>query len=154
MKVLAVDPPRCTGCRLCEVACSLHHDGVVNPAAARLGVVAWDEDGVHVPTVCQQCDVAMCEHVCQPGAISRDPATNALVVNYERCIGCRLCVVACPYGAMSFHPVERRVVKCNLCAGDPRCVQFCETGAVRFAEPEAIAFEKRVATARTLTGGP
>lgn len=152
MKMLVVDHARCTGCRLCEIACSLHQDDVSNPAAARLAVVRWDEEGVHVPTVCMQCVVAMCEQVCQPGAICRDAATGALVVDYERCIGCRMCVIGCPYGAMSVHPVGRQVIKCNLCGGDPRCVRFCETGALRFAEPEDAAFGKRVATARTLRG--
>ncbi|MFQ5666912.1 MAG: 4Fe-4S dicluster domain-containing protein [Candidatus Binatia bacterium] len=152
MRMLAVDHTRCTGCRLCEIACSLHQDGVANPAAARLAVVRWDDDALHVPTVCQQCDVAMCEQVCQPRALSRDAATAALVVSRELCIGCRLCVVACPYGAMSVHPVGRQVIKCDLCGGDPRCVRFCETGALRFIEPEAVSFGKRLATAQALGG--
>ncbi|MFI5394260.1 MAG: 4Fe-4S dicluster domain-containing protein [Candidatus Binatia bacterium] len=150
MKMLAVDYARCTGCRLCEIACSLHQDGVANPAAARLAIVRWDEEGTHVPAVCQQCDVAMCEQVCQPGAITRTAATGALIVDYELCIGCRMCVIGCPYGAMSVHPVSRRVIKCNLCDGDPRCVPFCETAALRFVEPEVVAFGKRVSTARNL----
>ncbi len=152
MKMLAVDHSRCTGCRLCEIACSLHQDGTVNPAAARLAIVRWDEEGIHVPIVCQQCDAAICEQVCQPGAITRDAETGALVVNEHLCIGCRLCVVGCPYGAMSVHPVGRHVIKCNLCGGDPRCVCFCETGALRFLGPEAVAFAKRITTARTLLG--
>jgi len=150
MKMLAVDHGRCTGCRLCEIACSLHHDGMVNPAAALLAVIRWDEEAVHVPAVCQQCDTAMCEQVCQPRAIKRDGATGALLVDYDLCIGCRMCVVACPYGAMSVHPVVRNVIKCDLCGGDPRCVMFCETGALRFVEPETVSFEKRVATAQAL----
>jgi Fe-S-cluster-containing hydrogenase component 2 len=152
MKMLVVDHARCTGCRLCEIACSLHQDGVANPAAARLAIVRWDEEGVHVPAVCMQCAVAMCEQVCQPRAISRIAATGALVVDYDRCIGCRMCVIGCPYGAMSVHPVGQQVIKCNLCEGDPRCVRFCEPGALRYLEPEAVAFGKRVATARTLRG--
>ncbi len=153
MKMLAVDYTRCTGCRLCEIACSLHHDGVANPAAARLAVIHWDEEGLHVPAVCQQCDTAMCEAVCQPRAIHRNPGTGALLVDSALCIGCRMCVVGCPYGAMSVHPATRRVIKCDLCSGDPQCVRFCETGALRYAEPEAVAFAKRAATARALSGG-
>ena len=152
MKILAVDYTRCTGCRLCEIACSLHQDGVTNPAAARLAIVRWDEEAIHVPTVCQQCDVAMCEQVCQPGAITRNRATSALLVNYDLCIGCRMCVIGCPYGAMSVQPGSRRVIKCDLCGGDPRCVRFCETGALRFIEPEAITFGKRLTAARALRG--
>ena len=150
MKMLAVDHTRCTGCRLCEIACSLHQDGIANPAAARLAIVRWDEEGVHVPAVCQQCDVAMCEQVCQPRAITRNAVTGALIVNYELCIGCRMCVIGCPYGAMSVHPSGRPVLKCNLCDGEPRCVRFCETGALRYIEPQAAAFDKRSAAARAL----
>ncbi len=152
MKMLAVDHTRCTGCRLCEIACSVYHEGVANPAAARLAIVRWDEEGVHVPTVCLQCDVAMCEQVCQPGAITRTVATGALVVDYELCIGCRMCVIGCPYGAMSVHPSGRPVLKCNLCDGEPRCVPFCETGALLYVEPQAVSFGKRTAVARALLG--
>jgi len=150
MKILAVDYARCTGCRLCEIACSLEHDGVANPAAARLAVIRWDEEAVHVPAVCQQCDTAMCEEVCQPRAITRDAGTGALLVDRDLCIGCRMCVIACPYGAMSVHPIGREVIKCDLCGGDPRCVMFCETAALRFMEPETVSFDKRRAVAEAL----
>ncbi|MFI5393975.1 MAG: 4Fe-4S dicluster domain-containing protein [Candidatus Binatia bacterium] len=153
MKMLAVDHFRCTGCRLCEIACSTRHDGAANPAAARLAVVRWEEEGIHVPTTCRQCDVAMCGEVCQPKAIHRDSGTGALLVDYGRCIGCRMCVMGCPYGAMSVHPVDRQVIKCTLCDGDPQCVRFCETGALRFVEPEMVAAAKRTATAETLLRG-
>ena len=138
---------------MCEIACSLHQDGVVNPAAARVAIVGWAEEGLHVPAVCLQCDVAGCERVCQPGAIGRNAATGALIVNYDLCIGCRMCVVGCPYGAMTVQPVGGRVIKCNLCEGEPRCVCFCETGALRFVEPAEVCLSKRVTTARALVGG-
>lgn len=150
MKMLAVDYRRCTGCRLCEMACSLHHDETVNPAAARLAIIRWEEEGIHVPATCRQCDVAPCQQACQPAAIRRDPTTGALLVNYTLCIGCRMCVLGCPYGAMSVHPTGRQVIKCDLCGGDPQCVPFCETGALRFIEPESAAFEKRVGAVRAL----
>lgn len=153
MKMLSVDYSRCTGCRLCEISCSLRHDGVANPAAARLMIVRRDEEGLHVPTTCRQCDFAMCEAVCQPKAIRRDRRTGALLVDGERCIGCRMCVIGCPYGAMSVHPVSRQVIKCDFCDGDPQCVRFCETGALQFVEPEAVSFAKRTVVAENLLRG-
>ena len=52
-------------------------------------------------------------------------------VDYEKCIGCRTCVSVCPFGAMHFVASDRKVIKCDLCDGDPQCVRFCDTKAVR-----------------------
>lgn len=149
-EMLVVDFERCTGCRLCEIACSLAQDGVCNPAAARLTVVGWEAEGIDVPVVCQQCEAAACARVCPAGAITQNATTGAWIVNHERCIGCRMCIVACPYGAISVHPTSGKIVKCNLCDGQPNCVRFCETQAIRFVAPARVAADKQQAAAERL----
>ena len=63
-KVLFIDFEKCTGCRTCEVACSLRNEGICNPALSRITIVKWEEMGIDVPMVCQQCENPPCRSVC------------------------------------------------------------------------------------------
>jgi Fe-S-cluster-containing hydrogenase component 2 len=144
-KVLVVDPERCTGCRLCEVVCSLHHEKSINPYRSRIRIVKWEGVGVYVPMVCQHCESPVCEAVCPMKAISRDPSTGAVVINYDRCVGCKLCVLSCPLGGASIDLKTRKVVKCDLCNGKPQCVRFCLTNALEFLEPTVANLTRRKA---------
>lgn len=142
-KILVVDPEKCTGCRLCEVVCSMYHEKTINPYRARIRVVKWEAVGIYVPMVCQHCESPVCEAVCPMNAIQRDPNTGAMVINYDRCIGCKMCVLSCPLGGVSVDPKTRKVVKCDLCGGNPQCVRFCETKAVDFLEPTVANLMRR-----------
>jgi len=133
-KMLAIDYDKCTGCRLCELVCSVRHEGVSNPARSRINVNKWETKGIMVPMVCNQCEDAPCLAVCPTNARIRDEETGRVIVNYDRCIGCKTCVVACPFGAVSFDPVANRIMGCDLCDGDPQCARFCETGAIRYVD--------------------
>ena len=55
----------------------------------------------------------------------------------DKCIGCKMCMNACPLGNISFHPTLRKVFKCDLCGGDPECAKFCPSGAIQFVETDA-----------------
>ncbi len=149
-KVLTVDFEKCTGCRLCEVVCSVKKEGVSNPARSRLKVEKWEWEGLYIPMVCQQCEDAPCKSVCPVKAISRDEELDRLIVDYEVCIGCRACVAVCPFGAMSFDTVGKKVVKCDLCDGDPQCVRFCEVKAVEFVDSTSVSQDKTRAAALRL----
>ena len=135
--ILKVNFEKCTGCRLCELVCSVTHDGISNPARSRIKVVKWEDVGVYVPMICQQCENAPCATVCPVGAIKRDADLDYLAVDYDVCIGCRSCVSACPFGAMSYNKTDKRVFKCDLCGGRPQCVAFCEEKAVDLVPAEA-----------------
>lgn len=148
-RALIVDYEKCTGCRLCELVCSVFHNGVSNPAKSRIKVEKWEWEGLYIPVVCRQCIDAPCMNVCPVRAISREDGLGRVVVDYNLCIGCRSCVAVCPFGAMSFDPSERKVFKCDLCDGDPQCVRFCDMKAVDFAEVSREAlFKKREAAER------
>ena len=142
-KMILVDYTRCTGCRLCESVCSLINEGEINPRRSRIKVVRWEWEGLQIPTLCQQCQDAVCMAVCPVKAISRDKESGCIEVNYDRCIGCRLCIAACPFGGMSFDPVKNRVAKCELCGGDPMCVKFCETKALQFVDAASADMVKK-----------
>ena len=72
--------------------------------------------------------------VCPVKAISRDQELNRITVNYDLCIGCRMCVAICPFGGMNFDESNRKVFNCDLCEGDPVCVRFCQHDAIQCLE--------------------
>jgi len=150
-KTLFVDFERCTGCRICELACSLYKEGEVNPSRSRIHVVKWEEEGIDLPIVCQQCEEPLCEAVCPTKAITRNPDTGALVVDYNKCIGCRTCILACPFGGIAFDPVERRIMKCDLCEGEPKCAQFCPTEALAYVDFTRLTYMKKREAAKRLS---
>ncbi|MBW2470225.1 MAG: 4Fe-4S dicluster domain-containing protein [Deltaproteobacteria bacterium] len=151
-KVLYIDHQKCTGCQLCELVCSVSHDGISNPARSRIRVVKWEAEGLYIPMSCQQCQDAPCMNVCPVKAISRKDELAKVVVDYDVCIGCRSCVSACPFGAMTFNPTDRKVFKCDLCDGDPQCVRFCEEKAVDFIEADKVSIAiRRLAAERVST---
>lgn len=138
MKMLVVDPDRCIGCGLCEMACSFKHTGEFSRTLSRIRVYRWEKTCDAVPLVCYQCEDAPCIRVCGVvGAITRDPRTNAVVINRELCIGCKLCMFNCPYGAIDFDGRARHLIKCDYCEGDPECVKYCSVKAITYTEPVA-----------------
>jgi len=142
MKFITVNIDKCTGCRLCELACSLKNSGECNPATAMIQVVGFDEL-FSVPMMCLQCEKPYCANVCPTGAIVRDNATGTVVVLKQKCIGCKLCTMACPFGNISFSSVKRVAVKCDLCGGEPQCVTFCPTKALEFKEADTAMASKK-----------
>ncbi|MFC2070561.1 4Fe-4S dicluster domain-containing protein [Chloroflexota bacterium] len=150
-KVLLLDYEKCTGCRACELACSILHEGVSNPSRSRIKVIKWEWEGRYVPMSCQQCESAPCKAICPVKAISRDESLNRVMVDYDTCIGCRMCVAVCPFGAMGFDTLGKKVIKCDLCDGDPQCVRFCETKAVQYVEAGEQSASKQIGTADKLT---
>lgn len=141
-KVLKTDLNKCTGCRLCELICSVRHDHVSNPARSRIRIIKWEAEGIYVPLSCQQCEDAPCGMACPAKAISRNTDMGRVEIDYDKCIGCRTCVSVCPFGAMHFVATDRKVIKCDLCDGDPQCVRFCDTKAVSLVDAGDVSLQK------------
>ena len=83
-KMLVVDYQKCTGCRSCELACSVSHGRASNPAKSAIRVIKSEGTGLSVPVVCQQCEEAPCAAICPVEAISRDPGMEAVVTDLAR----------------------------------------------------------------------
>lgn len=142
-KVLFVDPSKCTGCRTCELVCSIKNESIVNPSLARIRIIADKYQGLRVPMICQQCQDAICMDVCPTGALIRDEELGIIKCKEDRCIGCLMCVTTCPFGATGFDPIGKKVFKCELCDGEPECVNFCDEDAIKYAELDVLMMDKK-----------
>ena len=133
-KMLMIYPDRCTGCHNCELACSFFHDGEFRLSASRIHVHTWEMEGISVPTTCEQCTDAPCIPVCPTNAMHNDPGGNRVGWDEAKCIGCRVCTLACPFGAVVFEASHNRILKCDLCGGAPECVTFCPVNALEYLD--------------------
>jgi Fe-S-cluster-containing hydrogenase component 2 len=152
---LVIHPDKCTACRLCELACSFEHEGVFNPQRSRIRVEIFQEDAFYLPMACYHCDDYPCGQVCPTEAITQDD-NGWVCVNDDKCIGCKMCMLACPFGVMGFSAEIGVAQNCDLCHGAPKCVQFCTHGALEFRDVEAERdhrrgkFAEQVKTAMTV----
>ncbi len=140
----------CIGCHACEIACRQENDLNYETASKWCRVTTLKprriRDELHLdffPALCLHCDQPLCVQSCPVGAITKRK-DGIVVVDGEKCDGCRLCVCACPYGAMSFNEVSQVAGKCNLCLErlnfglEPSCVQHCIGGALRYVTAEDL----------------
>jgi Fe-S-cluster-containing dehydrogenase component len=145
-RALVIDLDRCSGCDSCIVACK-HENGVDlgnywNRVLAVGPTGTWpDIEQYWLPVQCQQCRNAQCIDVCPTGASYRDAATGVVLINKAKCIGCKYCMMACPYGVRTFNESAGCVEKCTLCShltadgsAVPACVHNCPTGARFYGE--------------------
>ncbi len=101
---------------------------------------------LHFPRSCLHCETPACVTVCPTGASYKRAEDGIVLVDEDKCIGCKLCSWACPYGAREYSAVEGVMKKCTLCVDriyndnlpeserQPACVQACPTGARHFGD--------------------
>ncbi|MDR1015239.1 MAG: 4Fe-4S dicluster domain-containing protein [Coriobacteriales bacterium] len=158
-RALVIDLDRCSGCDSCIVACKFENGVALGNYWNR--VLAIGPSGEYpeidmywLPVQCQQCENSPCVGVCPTGASYRDPDNNVVLIDKEKCIGCKYCLYACPYGVRQFNEEQGVVEKCTLCnhitaASDgneniadsydtahavPPCVHNCACGARYFGD--------------------
>lgn len=137
-----VDEDKCTGCMLCEIACALEHTGTTDLERAHIKVYAIN-DRIFVPLSCNHCETPSCAGACPTTACHRDPADLRVVIDDSRCIGCKTCTVACPFGHAHYDEASRVSAKCDYCDGDPECVRVCEPGALTYVHADESSQQKR-----------
>jgi len=150
-KVLVIDYEKCTGCRMCELVCSVFHTGASNPSRSRIRVIKWEYSGLYLPITCQNCEKPSCTEVCPTKACHIDLKRHMVVIDKNKCIGCKTCVLACPFGAPFFDEVEYVTVKCDYCDGEPQCARFCDVGAIKYLDVTEISGLNQYAAAERLT---
>jgi Fe-S-cluster-containing dehydrogenase component len=140
----------CMGCHACEIACRQENDLVdeTSPRWCRVLTIRPRQvrGELHLdyfPAMCVHCDDPLCIRCCPVEAIVKRE-DGIVVVDHEKCNGCRLCVSACPYGAMTLNEVTNVAGKCNFCLErlghgiEPSCVQHCVGGALRYVTREDL----------------
>lgn len=142
MRKLAVKTGDCTGCKRCEQACIAAHSRAGNAAFAALekpepkARLFIEYAAGPVPLVCRHCVEPLCVSACMAGCMQKDPATGVVtnMGHEQQCVGCWMCVMACPYGAIapSFDTAGEEsafalAMKCDLCPDrdTPACVEAC-----------------------------
>jgi formate dehydrogenase iron-sulfur subunit len=154
--VISMDLARCTYCRACEVACERTHGGYSNM------FVQLIDESYSVPINCRHCQDGPCTQVCPTQAVHRE-TEDAVIVSSMKCIGCALCTLACPFGAMWLDTLNKVARKCDLClprlkeGKEPACVASCSARALSFGDMEtavARAREKQAHTVISRATGP
>jgi len=137
---------RCLGCEECVEACARENGE---------SLCYVDEfQGIPVPFRCAHCEDAPCEKVCPTEAIHIKD--GIVLVDDEKCIGCRACELICPWGVPIYNVNTRKIMKCDMCydrqkAGkDPACVEVCPSKALVFGELSDFEADYHETTAKRL----
>ena len=149
----------CSGCKACELACKDKHSFDVGPRARRVREVCfggWTQDATtgswtpnkvgsfSISFSCGHCETPMCYGVCPTGAITKRDDDGVVVIDQEKCTGCKACIEACPYGAPQFVESLNVVQKCDMCIDlieqgeQPACVAICPQRALEVGDIEEL----------------
>ena len=166
---LVIDLDTCVGCHACATSCKEWNAGGIAGPLTDERPYAKDPQGVwfnrvhsyeleadtatkqpaqtlHFPRSCLHCETPACVTVCPTGASYKRAEDGIVLVDEDKCIGCKLCSWACPYGAREYSEVEGVMKKCTLCVDriyndkldeadrQPACVQACPTKARHFGD--------------------
>lgn len=174
-KYVTCDITKCSGCRACELACFKEHNGnnhvgntvgtVSVPVNNRLFVTKLTDE-LSAPIQCKHCEDAPCLNACSKDAITK--IDYQVVIDTSKCIGCKDCMLACPFGAIELYEVYddcREVIqngsgeclvaahKCDLCMDNPSgpaCVRVCPNEALRVVDADDEKKQKNISAAMAM----
>ena len=161
--MIVVCVEKCMGCRSCELACAVAHSStkdlnslvdLAEKPGYRIHIEAYENKAV--PVHCNHCEDAPCMLACPTGAIYREGEKEPVLFDSARCIGCKMCVQACPFGVISLRITGKGVLKCDLCierlieGKEPACVEACPTKALIFTDEKQVNKDKRLKAAARL----
>ncbi len=154
--LITVDVNKCLGCRSCELGCAVEHSHSKNLFSAisekplpQSRVAVEHCHNTSIPLQCRHCEDPPCANVCPTQAISKQDSGEAVLIEDALCIGCKVCILVCPFGSISLSRDDKAVLKCDLCLERtsngqvPACVSSCPTSALQFIPVEQFTKEKR-----------
>jgi len=159
-KAFVVKTDRCIGCHACEMACKNEYQ--LEATIRWRKVYQLPENGLEAPgryfasLACNHCENPACLKACPAKAYSK--REDGIVIHHpERCIGCKMCMLACPYKVPVFNEKTKKVEKCHMCADKqdrgemPACVAACPMEALEIVDLETTNLDK---TRSSLPGFP
>ena len=169
-KAIYFDIDRCIGCFACQAACKQENDLAphtleealeqTSPIWRRVMEVEQGDYGKetvsYISLSCMHCADAPCVIACPSGALTRDQENGRVVVNESKCIGCKMCLQACPFGIPQYGK-DDLMQKCNLCIdrledkdAEPSCVSACPAKALRYGDTAELSKKEQSKVAARL----
>jgi carbon-monoxide dehydrogenase iron sulfur subunit len=162
-KAIMVIVEKCLACKSCEIACAVAHskskvieEAVTETSKPRKRVTVEAVGENSVPIQCRHCEDAPCIAVCPTAAIYRINAEGPVLINQEKCIGCKYCLMVCPFGVIYASDDGKVMLKCDLCierakmGEEPACVEACPTKALVLVDEKDLATDRRKRAAKEL----
>ena len=146
---ISADLQKCTGCGTCELICAIKRENVYSPRYSRIKILRLFRL-VNLAVVCRQCKDAPCVVSCPQDCLVQSENSGVILVDESKCDCCGWCMEACPYGAITVNPETETVMICDLCDGNPQCVEWCPEEALGFVTQEEFNENIREATADKL----
>lgn len=146
---------RCLGCLSCEIACAIAHSeeqtllgAITQPKPPKKRIYVEQVESRKAPITCRHCQEAYCIDACIAGVMHRtDEGVVTNLGKEQKCTGCWMCVMVCPYGVIQRDGEQRIALKCDRqCLDDqkvPACVRACPTQALVFTTVEEFEAKKR-----------
>jgi len=147
VKQLYYDIKKCLGCKSCEIACAVAHsisnelfkaikDEILSLPRKKI-IYSKDKN---YPVSCRHCKDPKCVDACMAAALVYDKEKGMVLHDESRCVGCWMCVMVCPYGAIRPNIKTRIPIRCDKCKDkdEPSCVKACPTGAIIWLEETAL----------------
>ena len=156
-KFVDVDPEKCIGCKICELACSLEKSEkkAFNPLRSRIHLVRLFP-ALNIALTCRLCEKTPCVRACPEDALKQSQENGVIIIDEEKCTGCGWCIEACDFGAITLDPERKVVMICDLCVErkgsgvfpgrkivSPACIEWCPEEALELVTRGRLAQKAR-----------
>ena len=161
---IRLNSKRCIRCKACEIQCQTHNTPVAEITLGELlssppGPEAETPEHISAFLPCFHCEQPWCVAVCPTQAMVRRPEDGIVYIDQERCVGCKACIMVCPWNVPKFNRATGKVMKCDYCHDrleqglSPACVTACTTHALSFGPAGDDSKNTRDAYAKTICQG-